>query len=119
MVEVMIRMHAFPVKRRELLLVLQGLMEMLQKEQGFLRARLWTEAENKNIFILNEEWKTRDDIDRYIRQSNYYRVLLGAQQLLAKSSQITVDVVSQTEGMELMYAVPGDSKEMYRVETTV
>lgn len=127
MVVVTIKMFALPAKRKELLQTLQGLMNVFQKETGFLRAQLWAETEDKNIFTLFEEWETQDDVDRYMQQSEYFRVLLGAQQLLTTSSEITFDVVSPPEeavvsppgGIELIQVVPGDSEETCEVVTKV
>ena len=94
MVVMTIHMHALPAKRGELVQTLQGLMNVFWKEQGFLRAQLWAEVDDKNVLTLCEEWNTQDDVDRYMGQSEYFRVLLGAQQLLTSSSKMTSSMVS-------------------------
>ena len=114
---VVIHMQALPAKRRELLQTLQRLMNVYPKEPGFVSAQLWMSVKDRNDVTLCVEWETRDDIDRYLRQSEYYCVLLGAQQWLTASSKLIVDEVSPPEGMGLIYVVPHNSEETYDIET--
>lgn len=104
-------MQAIPAKRRELLQTLQRLMNVYPEEPGFLRAQLWMSMKDQNDVTLCVEWETRDDIARYLRQSEYYCVLLGAQQWLTASSKLIVDEVSPPDGMELIHEIPQDGVE--------
>ncbi len=87
MIVVTVKMIALPAKRKELLLTIHELISLMRKEKGCLNAHVYTNAENKNVLTLVEEWKTRADVETY-KQSDYFRVLLGAMKLLAESSEI-------------------------------
>ena len=88
MIVITITMNAHPSKRNELLQTLQGLLELLPEEKGYLNAQLEMDWDN-NAFTLVEEWNTRKDVDRYM-QSKYFSVLRGAMKLLTSSATITM-----------------------------
>jgi len=87
MIVVTVKMNARPAKRQELLQTIRELTEVKCKEKGFIGSHLYMDAENKNVFTLIEEWKTRADVDSYTR-SDYFSVLRGAMKLLTESSEI-------------------------------
>ncbi len=89
MITMTFTMYAYPAKRNELWQTLQGLLELLPEEAGYLNARLEMDW-NNNVFTLVEEWDTQMDVYRYM-QSRYFCVLRGAMKLLTSSNTISIN----------------------------
>jgi quinol monooxygenase YgiN len=88
MIVVTIEMHVIPAKRKELLQTIQELDNVKRKEKGFIASRICTDAGDKNLLKLVEEWESQEDVDAYL-QSDLFHVLGGAMQLLTSSSEMT------------------------------
>jgi len=87
MITVTIEMNALPAKRKELLQTIHELIPLMREEKGCLNSYVHMDTEDNNVLTLIEEWETRADVDTY-KQSDYFRVLLGAMKLLTESSEI-------------------------------
>ena len=65
---------------------------------------VFCDIEDKNRFSLLEEWKTREDLDHYIR-SDRFSVLLGTKSLLCEPPQIEIHTISHSEGKDAIDAI--------------
>ena len=106
MIIVRINMNAFLDKRTEVMQTLLSMIEPTENERGCLSFQAFRDLEDKNGFDLITEWKTREDLDRYIR-SDRFSVLLGTKSLLCEAPRIEIHTVSQSEGMETVNTVRG------------
>jgi quinol monooxygenase YgiN len=93
-----------PDRRSDLLETIRGMFEPVRVERGCLSYRLYQDVENKNTFILLEEWKTQKDIEKHIRTDNQHR-LLALMDLLSEQPELRFNTVSHTAGMELIEEV--------------
>jgi quinol monooxygenase YgiN len=89
MVAVTISMTALPSKRQELLLTLNELITVMRRYTGFLDARIRMKGGDSLVMTLIEEWETPEALHAYM-QSEYFRVLHGALQLLTTSAEVTI-----------------------------
>jgi quinol monooxygenase YgiN len=96
-------MNVLPEKRKELVQTLLSMIEPTGKEAGCLSNAIFCDIEDKNRFILLEEWETREDLDHHMRSSRF-GVLLGSKTLLCELPKIQINTVSQAEGMEAIDA---------------
>ena len=103
MIFVRITMNVLPEKQKELVQTLLSMIEPTRKETGCLGYAVFCDIEDKNRFILLEEWETREDLDHHIR-SHRFGVLLGSRTLLCEPPKIQIYTVSQSEGMEGIHA---------------
>jgi quinol monooxygenase YgiN len=99
-------MNAFLDKRTEVMQTLLSMIEPTENERGCLSFHTFRDLEDKNGFDLIAEWKTREDLDHYIR-SDRFSVLLGAKSLLCEAPRIEIHTVSHSEGMETVNTVRG------------
>jgi len=104
MIVVKITMNVIPEKELELTQTLLSMIEPTGREAGCLSYAVFCDIEDKNRFSLLGEWKTRDDLDHHIR-SHRFGVLLGSKTLLCEPPKIQINTISQSEGMEAIYAV--------------
>lgn len=104
MIVIRITMTVLPEKQLELTQTLLAMIGLTEKEKGCLSYAVFCDIEDKNSFVLLQEWKTRQDLDRHIR-SHRFGVLLGTKTLLGKPPKIQINTISQSEGMEAVHEV--------------
>ena len=98
---VTLKMIVRPEKRRDLLETMRGMLEPVRVERGCLSYRLYEDIEDRNIFVLVEEWATQKDLEGHIRTDNQRRIL-ALMDLLSEQPQLRFNTVSHTAGMELI-----------------
>ena len=65
MIFVRITMHVLPDKQLEVTQTLLSMIEPTGKEEGCLSYSVFCDVEDKNVFNLPEEWKSREDLDNH------------------------------------------------------
>jgi len=98
---VTLRMIVQPEKRRDLLETMRGLLEPVRVERGCLSYRFYEDVEDRNTFVLVEEWNTQKDLESHIRTDNQRR-LLALMDLLSEQPELRFNTVSHTAGMDLI-----------------
>jgi quinol monooxygenase YgiN len=96
---VTLRMIVRPEKRSDLLQTLRGILEPVRVERGCLSYRFYEDVEDRNAFVLLEEWKTQKDLENHIRTDNQ-RMLLALMDFLSDQPEWRFNTVSHTDGME-------------------
>ena len=98
---VTLRMIVQPKRRSDLLETMRGMLEPVRVERGCLSYRLYEDVEDKNTFVLVEEWKTQNDLENHIRTDNHRR-LMALMDLLRDQPELRFNTVSHTSGMDLI-----------------
>jgi quinol monooxygenase YgiN len=98
---VTLRMIVRPERRNGLLETMRGMLEPARVERGCLSYRLYEDVEDRNTFVLVEEWKTKRDLEGHIRTDNQRR-LLALMDLLSEQPELRFNTVSHTTGIELI-----------------
>lgn len=80
---------------------MRGMLEPTRVERGCLSYRLYEEIENRNSFVLLEEWAKQEDLERHIRTDNQRRIL-ALMDLLIELPDLRFNTVSHTAGMDLI-----------------
>ena len=96
-----LRMLVRPERRSDLLATMRGMLEPARVERGCLSYRLYEDIEDRNAFILVEEWDTQDNLDNHIRTDNQ-RKLLTLMDLLRQQPELRFSNVTHPAGMELI-----------------
>ncbi len=96
-----LRMLVKPERRSDLLITMRGMLEPARVERGCLSYRLYEDVENRDAFVLLEEWATQEDIERHISNDNERR-LLTLMDLLSEQPELQFNTVSHTAGMDLI-----------------
>ena len=104
MIVVQITMNVLPDKQKELVQTLLSMIEPTGKEAGCLRYSVFSNIEDKNCFVLLEEWETREHLENHIR-SHRFGVLLGSKTLLCEPAKIQINTVSHIEDADTVDAV--------------
>ena len=98
---VTLKMIVHPERRSDLLETMRGMLEPARVERGCLSYCLYEDVEDRNTFILVEEWATQKDIERHISKDNNRR-LLALMDLLSEQPELQFNTVSHTAGMDLI-----------------
>jgi quinol monooxygenase YgiN len=93
-----------PERRSDLLETMRGMMEPTRVERGCLSYHLYEDIENRDAFLLLEEWETQDDLERHISK-DHQRQLLTLMDLLSEQPELRFNTVSHTAGMDLIEEV--------------
>jgi len=96
-----LKMIVQPERRSDLLETMRGMLEPARVERGCLSYRLYEDVENRNAFVLLEEWATQKDLESHIRTENQRR-LLALIDLLSEQPELQFNTVSHTAGMDLI-----------------
>ncbi len=84
-----IRMKGQSGKRKEILQTMNGILARVRRRKGCLDAATYQDVNDKNIFYLVEQWRTRHDMDAYLH-SNLFAVLLGVETILSEKPEIKI-----------------------------
>ena len=101
MIVATLRMIVRAERRRDLLETMRGALEPARVERGCLNYRLYEDVEDRNAFVLLEEWETQQDLERHIRTDNQRR-LLALMDLLSEQPEWQFNTVSHTVGMDFI-----------------
>ena len=101
MIQATLKMIVRPEWRTDLLETMRGMLEPARVERGCLSYRLYEDVENRNAFVLLEEWATQEDLERHISKDNQRR-LLTLMDLLSEQPEVRFNTVSHTAGMDLI-----------------
>ncbi|MGC2063892.1 MAG: putative quinol monooxygenase [Thermodesulfovibrionales bacterium] len=96
-----LRMVVQPERRRDLLETMRGMLEPARVERGCLSYRLYEDVEDRNAFVLLEEWETQKDLESHIR-TDHQRRLLVLMDLLSGQPEFRFNTVSHTKEMNLI-----------------
>ena len=104
MIVIKITMNALPGKQLEMTQTLLSMIQPMAKEAGCISYGVFCDTKDKNRFCLLEEWKTREELDRYIA-SHQFSILLGTKALLCEPLDIQIFTVSRSEGMDAVHSI--------------
>lgn len=103
MIESTIKMTVPVEKRKEVLQTVKAILGPIRRERGCISCNCYVDVEDESILFIEEEWKTRDDLENHLR-SDRFGVLNGAMRLLHVEPAIRFNTISSTAGPEAIKA---------------
>ena len=94
-----IRMTIPPQKSGEVLKILRSVAEQCRYDRGCLCCHIYGDLQEKNVLMLEEVWRTEEDLDLHLR-SDEYRNLLLVLEMALKQPEIRFDTISSSTGIE-------------------
>src|SRR5262245_52497136 len=88
-----------PEHRKELLLTISPLLELIRANPGCRTYRFFAEDGDPNSFLLVGEWETREAWDEHLK-SDHFAVLLGSLHLLSSAPAIDFKLLSHLTVIE-------------------
>jgi quinol monooxygenase YgiN len=103
MIETTIKMTVPVEKRKEILQTIKAILGPIRREHGCISCNCYVDVEDERVLFLEEEWKTRVDLDNHLR-SDHFGVLNGAMRLLGAEPVIRFNTIASTAGLEAVKA---------------
>ena len=99
MVHATIRMLIPPKRRGEVLEILSSLAERSRFEEGCINSRVYQDVDSEPVFMLDQLWASRKDLERHLRSEEFRKVLLIVEMSLGPP-EIRFEEVSRSTGVE-------------------
>jgi quinol monooxygenase YgiN len=91
---------AFPTGQlREALGILSPLAERVRVDPACLACHVYQDMQAEGVLMLEEVWRSEDDLVRHLR-SNEYRNVLLVMEMALKPPEISFNTVSHSAGLE-------------------
>lgn len=103
MIETTIKMTVPAEKRKEVLQTIKAILGPIRLERGCVSCNCYVDVEDERVLFIEEEWKTRDDLESHLR-SGHFSVLNGAMRLLRVAPDIRFNTIASTAGPEAIKA---------------
>lgn len=107
-----IRMAIQPQKRVEALKIIRLIAERCSDDHGCLGFHLYEDLQEKNVIMLEEVWRTQEDLDLHLR-SDEYRNLLMVLEMALKQPEIRFDTISSSTGIETIEKARSNARRIF------
>ena len=114
MVRSTIRMYISPKKLSEALEILGSSIEQTQFEPGCISCRLYRDAQEEGLVMLEELWSSDTDMQRHLRSDKYHKILLVVE-MAVEPPEIRFDGIAHSSGLETIEKVRNDSEQSGRI----
>lgn len=101
-----IRMVIPPQRRAEVLKTLKSLSAEAGLQQGCLGSRLYRDENDDAVFMVEDVWRSQEDLDRYLRSENY-RLMLLLMEMAGEPPEIKFQSISDAAGLEVVEKARG------------
>ena len=109
MIQSTIRMTIPPQKSGEALKILRSVAEQCRDDPGCLSCHIYGDLQEKNVLMLEEVWRSEEDLDLHLR-SDEYRNLLLVLEMALKQPEIRFDTISSSTGIETIEKARGHAR---------
>jgi quinol monooxygenase YgiN len=99
LIQATIRVTIPPKKSCEVLKILRPVVELCRDDPGCLSCHLYGDLQDKNVLMLEEIWKSEEDLGHHLR-SDEYRNLLLILEVALEQPEIRFDTISSSTGIE-------------------
>ena len=99
MVSATIRMVIPSTKHGEVLRILRAMIEQNRIQPGCLDSHVYRDAEEGDILMVEETWRSEEDLARYLRSAEYSKLLL-VMEMATENPEIRFSSISKSRGME-------------------
>jgi quinol monooxygenase YgiN len=94
-----VRMMLPTQKSDEVMKIFRSVAELCRDDPGCLRCHIYGDLQEKNILVLEEVWRSEEDLDRHLRSDEYLNLLLVLE-MGARKPEIRFDTISSSTGVE-------------------
>ena len=94
-----IRMTIPPEKRKEALKILKSMGEQFKVHSGCLGWHIYEEVQGDNVLMVEEMWRSEEDLKQHLRSAEYRNVLMVMEMAL-KHPEVRFNTISTSTGIE-------------------
>ena len=101
MIHSTVRLLTDPANQDDALAILCSMAERTRVESGCIACRIYQDVQEDNSIMLDEIWKSEEDLNRHLR-SDEYRNVLFVMEMSVKKPEIRFEDIISTSGMEII-----------------
>ena len=109
MIQATIRMMIPPQKSGEALTIFKSITEQCIYRPGCLSCHIYGDLQENNVFMLNEVWRSEEDLNLHLRSDEYHNLLLVLE-MATKEPEIRFDTISRSTGIETIEKARGQAR---------
>jgi len=99
MIHATIRMTVPDQKVREALEILRSVAERTRVQPGCISCRIYHDAQEENVIMVDELWRTQEEHECHLRSAEYRNVLLVVE-MAREKPEIKFSAFSDSTGLE-------------------
>jgi quinol monooxygenase YgiN len=104
MIQATVRMTIPAQKSGEVLRIFRSITDQCLDEPGCLSCHIYGDMQEKNVLVLEEIWRSEEDLNLHLRSDDYRNLLLVLEMAL-KEPEIRFDTISSSTGIETIEKV--------------
>jgi quinol monooxygenase YgiN len=97
-------------KLREVLGILAPMAERVRVDPACLGCHVYQDAQDDRVLMLEERWRSEQDLQRRLRSSAYQTVLL-LMEMAVEEPEVTFDAILQSTGLKTIADARGPASE--------
>jgi quinol monooxygenase YgiN len=101
MIVVIFQIKVASTHRAEILELIRPIIGPTEAQPGCLLCRLYCEMDDDDALVLLQEWRSQQDLDKFICSRDFKRIL-AAMDLASQPPEFSINEVSSRDGMELV-----------------
>ncbi len=109
MIHANIRLTIPPQKYGEALKILKSMAVQCRNYLGCISCHIYRDLQEKDVLMLEEVWRTQEDMELRIRSEEYFHLLLVLEMAL-KQPEIRFDTISSSTGIETIEKARNQSR---------
>jgi quinol monooxygenase YgiN len=109
MIQSTIRMTVPSKKSGEVLKIVGSVVELCRYNDGCLSCHIYEDLQEEDVLMLQEVWRSREDLDLHLRTEEYRNLLLTLE-LALKQPEIRFDTISSSAGIETIEEARGQTR---------
>jgi quinol monooxygenase YgiN len=113
MIQATIRIVIAPHNRAEVVEILVSAAERTRIQAGCLSCRIYHDEQQEGVFMVEEFWKSQEDLDFHLLSEDYQQVLLVSEMAL-EPPEIRFKTISHSAGIEIIERARGLNKKNHR-----
>jgi len=99
MIQATVKVDLSPQKIDEALQILRSIIERIRAEAGCISCSVYQDTEDEQIIVLDEKWRSDEDLQRHLRSEEYKKVLL-VMEMARTPPDIRFETITSTSGVE-------------------
>jgi len=99
MIHATIRMTLPAQKAKEAEEILRSMAERTRVQLGCISCRIYHDTQEKHVIMIEEVWKSQEELERHLRSAEYRNVLLVVE-MAHKEPEIRFSAFSHSTGIE-------------------
>lgn len=111
MIRATIRMKMPAQKIREGLEILRSVAERARVQPGSIDCRIYKDAQEENVIMFDELWRSQEDLDQHLRSADYREVLLVVE-MAQEKPEVRFHEIVRSSGLETIEKAVSTTKSM-------